>query len=62
MESAKPLITPLSMHVKLRKDECPKFDNEKEFMSKILYQTVVGSLMYAMICSGSYEQIFVKPW
>ena len=51
MESAKPLSTPLSMHVKLSKDECPKSDHEKEFMSKILYQSAVGSLMYAMVAT-----------
>ena len=45
MESA------LSMHVKLSKDECPKSDHEKKFMSKIPYQSVVGSLMYAMIAT-----------
>ena len=70
MESAKPLSTPLSMHVKLSKDECPKSDHEKEFMSKIPYQSTIGSLMYAMIdsnqarhciCSGSCEHTFVKP-
>ena len=49
MESGKPWSTPLSMHVKLSKYECPKSDNEKEFMSKIPYQSVVGSLMYTMI-------------
>ena len=43
------LFVPLSMHVKLSKDECPKFENEKEFMSKNPYQCVVGSLMYALI-------------
>ena len=48
MENAKPLSTPLSMHVKLSKDECPKSDHEKEFMSKIPYQSAVGSLMYTL--------------
>ena len=51
MENAKPLSTPLSMHVKLSKEECPKSDHEKEFMSKIPYQSVVGSLMYATIAA-----------
>ena len=53
MESAKPLRTSLSMHVKLSKDECPKFEDKKEFMSKIPYHSVVGSLMYAMIATRS---------
>ena len=51
MESAKPLSTLLSMHVKLSKDDCPKSDHEKDFMIKIPYQSVVGSLMYAMIAT-----------
>ena len=51
MENAKPLSTPLSMHVKLSKEECPKCDHEKEFMSKIPYQSTVGSLMYAIIAT-----------
>ena len=46
MESAKPLITPLSMHVKLRKGECAKSGIEKDFMSKIPYQSIVGGFMY----------------
>ena len=37
------------MHVKLRKDECPKSNHEKEFMSKIPYQCIVGILTYTMI-------------
>ena len=41
--------TPLSTHVKLSKNECPKSDDEKEFMSKIPYHFVVGSLVYATI-------------
>ena len=48
MENAKPVSTPLSMHVKLSKDKCPKSDHEKEFMSKIPYQSAVGSLMYTL--------------
>ena len=61
MENAKPLSTPLSTHVKLSKDECPKSDHEKEFMSKIHYQFIVGSLMYTMITTRS-DIGFVKPW
>ena len=37
IESAKPLNTPLSMHVKLGKDECSKSNNEMEFMRNIPY-------------------------
>ena len=53
MENAKPLSKPLSMHIKLSKDEYPKSYDEKEFMNKILYQFAIGSLMYAMITTRS---------
>ena len=58
------------MDVKLlTKIECPKSNVEKEFMRKIrYYQSVVGSLMYAMIATrldipfamGPIEQIFIE--
>ena len=51
MKNAKPLSIPLSMHVKLGKNEIPKSYDEKEYMSKIPYQLVVGNLMYAMIAT-----------
>ena len=36
MECAKSLSIPLSMHIKLSKDECPKSDDVTEFMSNFL--------------------------
>ena len=39
------------MHVKPSTSECPKSDDEKEFMSKIPYQSIVGNLMYDMIAT-----------
>ena len=46
MENAKPLSTPLSMHGNLSKDECPKSDNEKDFMSKFF-----TSLLLVALCT-----------
>ena len=51
VENVKRLSTPLSMHVKLSKDECPHSDHEKEFMNKFPYQSTVGSLMYAIMAT-----------
>mgnify|MGYP000468110733 CR=1 FL=1 len=51
MESVKTFSTPLSMHVNLSKSECSKSVDEKEFMSKIPYSYVFGSLMYIMIAT-----------
>ena len=33
---------------------CPKTPNEKEQMSKVPYSNVIGSLMYAMMCTCPY--------
>jgi hypothetical protein len=30
-------------------DQCPKNDEEKNQMSKVLYASAIGSLMYAML-------------
>ena len=35
----------------LSRDMCPKTPEEKEKMSKVPYASVVGSLMYAMMCT-----------
>ena len=51
MENAKPLSTPLPTYVKLSTCDCPTSDKDKEFMSKVPYQSAVGSLMYAMVAT-----------
>ena len=51
MENAKAVSTPLPGHLKLTKDMCPKTQEEKDKMSKVPYASVVGSLMYAMVCT-----------
>ena len=50
MQNAKPTSTPLASHFKLRKDVFPETQKEIDYMSKIPYSSVVGSLMYAMVC------------
>ena len=51
MENAKPVNSPLVGHHKLSKDHCPTSKKEKEAMKKVPYQSTVGSLMYAMVCT-----------
>ena len=46
MNNSKPVSTPLANHFKL-----PKTDFEKDEMSKVTYASVVGCLMYAMVCT-----------
>nr|GEW50987.1 retrovirus-related Pol polyprotein from transposon TNT 1-94 [Tanacetum cinerariifolium] len=43
--------TPLASHFKLSSHECPKFEEDKEDMSRVSYSSAVGSLMYAMVCT-----------
>ncbi|KAL4304503.1 hypothetical protein GQ457_10G014750 [Hibiscus cannabinus] len=51
MSNAKPVSTPLANHFKLSSELCPKTDKECEEMAKVSYASVVGCLMYAMVCT-----------
>ena len=51
MHDCKPMDTPVERNLILSLDMCPKTSEEKAQMSKIPYSGVVGSLMYAMICT-----------
>ena len=46
---AKHVNVSLRDHFKLSKAQEPKTEDEKAFMWKVLYVSVVGSLMYALI-------------
>eukprot|EP00253_Pinus_taeda_P002686 PITA_02686 len=37
--------------VRLSAEQCPKTQEEEEDMSRVLYASAVGSLMYAMVCT-----------
>ena len=49
-EKTKPVSTPLDPHFKLSASQCPKTEEEREYISKVPYSNAVGSLMYAMVC------------
>ncbi|CAM6109633.1 unnamed protein product [Calypogeia fissa] len=51
MESAKPVSTPLAAHFKLSAALSPTTVEEKGVMSKVPYETAVGSLMYLIVCT-----------
>uniref|UniRef100_A0ACD5WKD8 Uncharacterized protein n=1 Tax=Avena sativa TaxID=4498 RepID=A0ACD5WKD8_AVESA len=51
MDGANSVSTPIAPHFKLSVSQCPTTDEEFEYMSKVPYSSVVGSLMYAMVCS-----------
>jgi hypothetical protein len=50
MHDSKPVSTPIAPHFKLSSSQSPGIDSEFEYMSKVPYSSVIGSLMYAMVC------------
>ena len=51
MESTKPVGSTLPTNYKLSGSQCPKSKTKKAEMSKVPYASIVGSLMYAMVCT-----------
>ena len=51
MQDAKAVSTPIAPHFKLSAAQCPVTDEETEYMSRVPYSSIVGSLMYVMVCS-----------
>ncbi|CAD6334611.1 unnamed protein product [Miscanthus lutarioriparius] len=43
--------TPVAPHFKLSALQCASTDDDFEYMSRVLYSSDVGSLMYAMVCT-----------
>jgi hypothetical protein len=54
MKNGKLVSTPLAIHFKLTKEMCPNTQEEIKYMSRVPYSSVVGSLMYAMVCTIPY--------
>jgi hypothetical protein len=50
MHDSNPVSTPIAPHFKLSSTQCPT-KNDLKYMSKVPYSSVVGSLMYVMVCS-----------
>ncbi|KAL6350377.1 hypothetical protein AAG906_004328 [Vitis piasezkii] len=51
MSKAKTISSPLVGHFKLTSKQCPTSEKENEEMRKMPYSSVVGSLMYVMVCT-----------
>ena len=43
--------SPLPVNCKLNSGQCPKTEKDKLEMRRVSYASVVGSLMYAMVCT-----------
>jgi len=46
---SKPVETPVEKDLTLNLDQCPKTNQEKEKMKNVVYASVVGSPIYAML-------------
>ena len=42
---------PILVGVNLSTEQCPKTQEEEEDMSRVPYESAIGSLMYAMVCT-----------
>ena len=52
MQDSKPVLTPLSAQFKVKSVTRDKSEEEEKlFMSKIPYASIMGSLMYALVCT-----------
>ncbi|CAA7028674.1 unnamed protein product [Microthlaspi erraticum] len=51
MEDAKLVSTTLANHFELSADQSPKSENEIRGMEQVPYASVIGCLMYAMVCT-----------
>ena len=51
MEDCKPVKVPILVGTKLSVDQCPKSQEEIEYMSCVPYANVVVSLMYVIVCT-----------
>ena len=47
MQNVKPVTTPLEAHFRLSSALCPQSDKEVDYMSRVPYSSVVGSLSMA---------------
>nr|GEW81578.1 hypothetical protein [Tanacetum cinerariifolium] len=51
MENSKKGNLPLHHAIKISKDLCLKIDEELDIMSRVLYSSAIGLIMYAMMCT-----------
>ena len=51
MSKAKVVSSPLASHLKLSSRHSPSINKEKEDVRRVTYASIVGSLMYVMVCT-----------
>ena len=50
-DKTKLICTPLAPHFKLNSSSCPISQEERDYIARVTYASVVGSLMYALVCT-----------
>ena len=53
MQEAKRGFVPMSHGIMISKEDCPKSSDDKDRMNKVPYASVIGSIIYVMICTRS---------
>ena len=51
MHNCKSVSTPLALHFKLSTLLCPLSDDKIKYMTQVPYPSIVGSLMYVIVCT-----------
>ena len=51
MQDCKPVKVPIPIGTKLFVNQCPKSEEEIEYMDHAPYASTIGCLMYAMVCT-----------
>jgi hypothetical protein len=51
MQDYKPMKVPIPVGSRLIVEQCPRTQEEIKDMAHVLYESVVGSLMYVMVCT-----------
>lgn len=54
MDNEKSVAGPMTHHFKLYVSQSPQTYQTREYMNKVSYASVVGSLMYLMVCTRPY--------
>jgi len=54
MQQCKSFKVPIPMGIKLSVDQCPKSREEEEDMYLATYASMIGNLMYAIVCTRPY--------
>ena len=69
MTNTKPMNIPLRGHFKLSEAQTSMTEDEKALMSEVPYASIVGSLMYAIVCTRPYivqaescRQVYEQFW